>query len=412
MNAKRILLACVVAAIVAWLLLKINAARGPGAGAHSSASPAHGAISADVLQKVTASAALAKQSPTPSHPPGENAADIYKNAWVLFNALSDEEKNILSHPRQKVDADKADALFKKIQPIMDLLRHATNDATYCDWAMGPLTYNSSLPQLNLVQKLGMLAAWDASYLFPTDSSGALSDLAAQTQLGHSIGGQAVIGFLVEGSLNAVAIGLIKDNAATLSPDALSQAREMFNTSFAEQDFAQAMALEAELPRSIARALSNPQTREKTLDSLVGSTEGNDGKMRQEFEAQIQTIPAQAEWLAQVENDFVQKAQLPNAEFDAWWSQVSEDAKSKPLAAGALPALTSIRNRLRLGQVNQAMLAAGLAVLQSGPAQVASQPDPVTGQSFTYVQTAGGFELRSTFQNKGKPVTMSFPPPAQ
>ena len=49
-------------------------------------------------------------------------------------------------------------------------------------------------------------------------------------------------------------------------------------------------------------------------------------------------------------------------------------------------------------------------MQNGLARLAELHDPVTGRAFAYVAKPGGFELQSSLQVKGKPVTMSFAKP--
>jgi hypothetical protein len=351
--------------------------------------------------------AAAVSSPTPPHPKGPNAADIYKNAFALYNALTPEEKNMLGKPREEVDAEKAAALFKKIQPIMDQLRQA-KDAAYCDWAMGDMSLSKPLPQMNLVMKLGAVARWSAGYQFlASDPEGAISDLSTQLQLGRSVGTQAAIGFLVETSLNQGVINLVCDNAAALSPEATGQALELLRASVPLNDFVQAMNAEAAIAAAMGDQLSNPEMRDQLPEQLKNlQASGSAAQL-----SDADTV-SQMKWCVQVEKDFAAKALLPDAEFNAWWAQVNQQAATQPVAAATLSALDMIRSKYQSAAVNNSMAAAGLAVMQNGPEQLASRLDPMTGMPFAYVQTADGFELRSTFQSKGKPVAMMFSRPAK
>ncbi len=345
---------------------------------------------------------LPDASATPSPPPGVNGADLYKRAFELFSALTQEEKNMLAHPRDEVDAEKADALFEKIQPIMELLRQAKG-ATYVDWGLGKMRFDKPMPQLKLVTDLGRLALWDAAYLFPTDSESAVLDLSARVQLGRSIGGDGLIGFLVESSLTTTGIDLIRNNAASLTPPAFSDVMQMVDPSSSTEHFATAMNFEAEnFAQALAEMLNDPHTRQKVLDDIGGVLPPGSNV------PDIQSLTAQMKWLAQTEKTFAQKATLPDAQFDAWWSQITEEASSQPVAAAAVPNLKQLRTRYQFDALNRSMLATGLAVMQGGPEQIGLHLDPTTGKSFTYVQTATGFELRSTFANQKMPVTMTFP----
>ena len=310
---------------------------------------------------------------------------------------------MLANPREEVDAETAAALFKKIQPIMELLRQA-GTAAYCDWAMGPMSANSVMPQLNPVMKLGTVARWSAGYQFlSANPEGAIADLATQSALGQSIGKQAMLGYLVATSLNTGVINLVRDNAGSLSPEAATQALKMLGQSRQPDDLQQAMNTEAQFVLTWAEQLANPATRNQALENF--GIEGLDG-----ISKNTDSINAQIHWCAQVDRDFAAKAQLSDAEFKAWWAQINQQGASQPIAALVLPALDSMRTQLQKTSVNNSMLAAGLAILQSGPGQLGTQLDPTTGQPFSYVQTATGFELRSTFQTKGKPVIMSFSNP--
>ncbi len=346
----------------------------------------------------------ASPAPTPTHPAGVNAADLYKDAFQLLNALSDEEKKIIAHPRDEVDADKAAALFEKIQPIMDLLRRA-KDAEYCDWGVTvhPLRFDTPMPQLNAVVKLGQLAFWDAGYRFSSDPDGAVDDLATRAHLGRTIGGESWIGFLAGSSFHAGVINLVSENAAKLSPENASQVAEMLDPSTLNEDFRNAVAGVAEMQQSFLDDLSDPQKRKKVLDSM-----GTEDRLQEVLHSPVQNLSAQVKWLQQTEKELPQKAQLPDADINAWWAQVNEQARSQPLASPVLETMKGFLDRYRFNSVNSTMLSAGLAVLQNGAEALASFRDPTNGRAFTFVPTATGFELRSTFQYKNKPVTLAFP----
>lgn len=390
-----------VAIALAWIFVPRHFRSAPGPAEPGTPASAGDKLPSALPKNMPSTTRQAMPSATPSHPEGPNAADIYKNAFMLYKALTDEEKLMLAKPREEVDADKADALFKKIQPIMELLRKA-KDATYCDWGMGPVSFTTPLPQLNLVMKLGQTAQWSSGYQFlSSNPDAAISDLATQSALEHSIGAEALIGFLVVATLNQGAINLVRDNAAALSPEGMTQALDMFRSSTWNHDFQLAVKTEASWLSEIADQLSNPKIDDPTLKNMK-MVSGND----------VALIQSQIQWVQQMERDFASKAALSDTEFNAWWTQVTRQAASQPLAVTLLPNLSSIRTRYQSAAVNNSMIVAGLSILQNGPTQLNSQPDPTTGRPFTYVETANGFELRSTFQSKGKPVTMTFTYPAK
>jgi hypothetical protein len=272
--------------------------------------------------------------------------------------------------------------------------------------MGPLSFSTPLPQMNLVMKLGQVAQWSAGYQFlSSDPEPAVSDLATLSSLGQSVGNQALIGFLVDASVNQMAVNMVRENAAGLSPEATVQALEMFRAQEWNRDIKAAVEAESDLVATLAEQFSDAQSGDQALKKLntllqtSGSTELAD--------SDAASIQAQNQWYQQVLKDYASKVFAPDAEFNAWWADIPKQAVGSPLAAMALPSLNRTRNGYQAAVVNNSMIQAGLLILQNGPDQLALQPDPTTGKPFTYVQTATGFQLSSTFQSKGKPLTMSF-----
>jgi hypothetical protein len=94
------------------------------------------------------------------------------------------------------------------------------------------------------------------------------------------------------------------------------------------------------------------------------------------------------------------------EYEAWQKHETELQASSPLAK-TLANLDQFVDRTRQGEVNRAMVLAGLAVAQGGADALPSHPDPSNGQTFVYTETDDGFELQSSYQMNGKPVTMQF-----
>ncbi len=351
-------------------------------------------------------------SPAPTHPPGANAADFYKDAIALFHALTDEEKKALAHFDPKMDPEKAAALFAKIQPIMDLLRRAKSEATYADWGIGLLRFDSPMPHIMAAVSLGQVARWSAAYRFPTDAAGALNDLAAESQLGASMADQAMIGMMVSSSFTNSSINLIHDNLGSIPPELMPQVAQMFTASDISADLASGMKAESDSIQNSLKSLNDPAQQEKLARMLQGMPTGNGEKMTAaEIQAQLATLPEQAAWLTQVNQDFAQKALLPDAQFQQWWASVQDQAKARPFVSLVLPALNGVRSSLVNASVNRAMLSAGIAVMQSGPAAYATVIDPSTGRPFIYVPTANGFELHSPFLFRNKAVVRSFASPA-
>ena len=112
-------------------------------------------------------------------------------------------------------------------------------------------------------------------------------------------------------------------------------------------------------------------------------------------------------VAELQQQYAQALALPEAEYRAWLTSLDEAGKTNPFVAVFVTGLQNVVIRTQAMTVRSAMAAAGLAVIQDGPAALQSNPDPSTGQPFTYTQSADGFELQSSFQLSEKPLKASF-----
>ncbi len=341
---------------------------------------------------------------------GVDASVFYKNAFVLYAALTDEEKKMLRQPVAELDEETAAALFKKIQPIMELLRQGA-EADYCEWALGEPSFDMRLPHISKSVELGRLARWSADYRFPSDSQGALGDLQMQARLGDHLA-DTVIGWLVQMSMENGANKVLGRHAGTFDEAEALQAQDFLQSSTVGKNGARAFATEAAGMEAMMKKLMSqtPAERVKVLQLMDAPCEEVLQTAIQRMLQDEAALTAEFQYLRQVEQQLGESMQWPEAQYQAWWKGVEGSLPEHPLAAMTLPALAGVRTRVQQGQVEQAMLSAGLTLLQSGPEQLGRFRDPVTGTTFAYVPKPDGFELQSTFKNRGKPVTMSFTQP--
>jgi hypothetical protein len=333
---------------------------------------------------------------------GTNAAEFYKQAIGLYNQLTDDEKNMLRHPRDKQDPKVAAALYAKIQPIMDLLRKARK-ADYADWGLGPMTLENSTnktAQYTSAQQLAVLAIWDSTYRFQSDPDGAVGDLAAMEALGRSED-DSLIGLMVENSIHSGAMWLLAQNAGGITSAAGPDLAEIVNPAAVQQSFQIGLDAEASMLQSALDEYANPATRNGSLIQKWTSLGALSGEQ----------AVSDLEWLEQTEQALGTDLQESNAQFQQWWAQKQAQAASMPLVGTALSNLANVRAQSQMSVAWNAMLAAGMALEQNNQAQFQSIPDPSTGQPFTVTQTATGFQLGSAMQYHGKPVTLSFSMPA-
>lgn len=375
MNIKKSLFLFSLVLVVLWILL-------PGARRPEQPDPAQKqARSAPLQTKPSIADGLAapQRSDGGVSPSGTNAADLYKQAFMLWRKLSDADKKLLRE-RAKIDPATAPALLEKIKPILALLREAGR-ADYCDWAMGELSFETPLPQIGLVMDLGRVGAWAATYLFKEDPDAACQVLADHQSLGDSVRNFCLIGSLVQNSMGSVEGWVLRENFASLTPALAEKYKPLFAPSAVEADFPESFQAESALMRK-----------------LVNSPEFA------KFQKQGQ-LPISAEQIEQILKQYEQGSkmlQASDAEFSKWNSELQNLAKGTAMET-AVPDWGKIRSSFKKRILQRQMLGAALAFTQSAPKQ-----SVVGGQPFIYRQTPGGFELESRVRFDGKPVVLSFP----
>ncbi|HVM60476.1 MAG TPA: hypothetical protein VMV72_06360, partial [Verrucomicrobiae bacterium] len=114
-----------------------------------------------------------------------NAADLYRQAFALYAALTNDEKSILGDWRTNVDASVEAELCEKIRPICDLM-HQASAVTNCDWGIGPITFDTRLQHFPASRKIAQAALWSAAHCRSNDVTGAAVDALSILRLGRSI----------------------------------------------------------------------------------------------------------------------------------------------------------------------------------------------------------------------------------
>ena len=315
-------------------------------------------------------------------PGGTNAADLYKRAYALLNNLSEEEKQLLKS-RNKSDPAKAAALLEKIQPILALLKQGAK-ADYCDWAFEDLTLGSPWPHLEQIYKLGNLTTWAAAQLFPQNPEAALELLSDQASLGDSVSNYALVGALVQNSLESKADALIRENFSSLTPELIEKYKSLLGSSPAGRDFPEAFQAEVAFGRDFLR---NPS--------------GDDPRVA-EFQKKLQAFGS-PERLDRIMDFYQQGSKMleySDAEFAAWEAQLKSMAQGTPLET-ILIFPEKFRSSFQKRITEREMLMGAIGILQNPRLAVSNQ-------QFIYRETAKGFELESRRKFKGKPVLMSFP----
>lgn len=407
-RAFRLLAMAALAASLGWLVLRANRGAPPPAAPDPEA---HLAGTSARTPATTPAPPVAPVSGEPWHEPvartGVDASNFYKNAFVLFDQLTEEEIKMIRAPKEEVDAEKAAALFEKIRAIMDLLREAAA-ADYCEWGLAPYSFDTPMPHITKAQDLGRLALWAAAYQFPTDPSAALDDLAVRGRLGHHLA-DTVIGLLVETNFEKTAHDLVRENLGSFDAPTASVAARFVLISDINRDIARAFASEVASVASGAKQLAATSVEEGA--QLLGAAGSAEVEKALAIFSDPARLAAEVAFIRATEDTMSKAMKWPEAQFQTWWKGVEgEIANGHPLAQLTIPNIAGVQARVQQRRVERTILGAGLDVLQNGPAQLARYRDPATGKALTYVRTPSGFDLRSTYQVKGKPVTFSFPQP--
>ena len=122
------------------------------------------------------------------------------------------------------------------------------------------------------------------------------------------------------------------------------------------------------------------------------------------------IVAAGRQVSDLEREYAQVLGATDAEYHAFLDKVHAAEATNPLLKMVWPATEAIEDKTRAMIVQRAMTVAGLAVAQEGPGALAGYADPATGQPFQYQATPTGFELQSAYQQKGKPMALTFVKP--
>ena len=129
----------------------------------------------DMAPEVERAAAPIHEETAPQEPASvvTNAADLYRQAFALFTAFTNDPAAmlILSDWQTNVDAATEADLCEKMRPICDLM-HQASAVTNCDWGVEPIMWDTKLPYLNASRQLARAVVWNAAHCRPNDATGA------------------------------------------------------------------------------------------------------------------------------------------------------------------------------------------------------------------------------------------------
>jgi hypothetical protein len=348
-------------------------------------------------------------SETPTNQPENsittNAADLYRQAFALYDALSKDEKGLLGDWRTNVDASVEAELCEKIRPICDLM-HQASAVTNCDWGIEPITFTTKFPHLTASRNIARAAIWNAAHCRSNDVTGATEDVLSVLRVGHNVSRSALIGCLVDMALQNIASSYVTQNLGSFSRADNQRLTAALSDPAYEEVPSHAVEQEADIMGRMAVELTSMPAAEieKGLSKL-----GFDASLHPDSPELDRA--AERAWLEQIADSERELARAlassSEDEYEAWLKHTAELQASNPLAKDLMPDYDPFVNKARGEEVNRALVVAGLAVAQGGTESLPSHPDPSSGQPFVYTETADGFQLQSTYEAYGKPVTMQF-----
>ncbi|MCG3148388.1 MAG: hypothetical protein PCFJNLEI_01831 [Verrucomicrobiae bacterium] len=327
-----------------------------------------------------------------------NAADVYRQAFALFDALSAADKETVANWQSNVTAAVAAELCEKIRPIGDLMQAATQ-VTNCDWGLvKPLRPNTPFVHLAKARALARLGVWRAQYC--QAGGGAAEDIAAVLRLGQQVDDCMLIGSLVDVAIENLALSCVASNlSAYVGNDWFL---DLLGESFAGESASRAIQMEADFAEQVARdiAAKSPEqiTEYLTAHELTGPVDWT------VFQAEMKTLVAIQRELAGV------LATGDAEQFEDWLRRYNSLNFTTPLTRELMAGYDKYFQKIQTAVVNHAMVTAALAVVTHGVVALQRYPDPSTEQPFTYQKIHGGFELQSAYNVNDKPLKIFFPIP--
>jgi hypothetical protein len=325
-----------------------------------------------------------------------NAADLYRQAFALYDALSDDERSLLDHWSTNVDAAVESELCGKIRPICDLM-HQTAGLTNCDWGNSEMALDTFMPPvITPSRSIAHATMWSVTHCRFNDAAGATDDITAILRLGRQISQVSMIGGFEDVRLQELVTSYIaKDIGLFRGADAERLATTLRDSGY---DDAPIRALQAEAEMADRRA---SEIMVKSANAMyVNDDHGSVVDQPPFVEQQQQVSDLQLELANAL-------ATSSDEDYQAWQQHAMALEAANPLAQRIVASDETFMDSVQRAEVTRAMVAAALVVAQDGENALPSYPDPPTGKPFTYTETANGFELQSSFQVNGKPMTMQF-----
>jgi hypothetical protein len=355
---------------------------------------------------------------------GANAALKYWQAFATLPKFSDAEQTKLmaEHLTMPLDAQARESV-SKAEYALRMMHHGAM-LPRCDWGIGWEADGIEvlLPQMPAARVLSSLACLRARMRFEEGRGAeAIDDIVAATNLGRQVSRDgSLIGVLVGYSIeartsDALALYLPKLDPKTIKDlrtrlDALPEggnptvglrACEEKTLEWFIRKVKSAKDKEGLVALLAPFAVTAAQPEGRARDSVEGGRAlldecgGTAAGVLKFAEAAQPSYAVMAEKMA-----------LPLAQFEKEFDRETMRQAGNPVFKLFFPALAKVRRSQARAEVRRALLSAAFAVQLDGPDARKKHPDPVTGGSFEYAGFAGGFELRSKFEQDRLPLTLT------
>jgi hypothetical protein len=344
-------------------------------------------------------------------PVSDNAALQYWQAFATIPTLdADQEKLLQNWATVPLDEAATKLLDQSQTSLMFLHRGAQRRE--CDWG---LDYRDGgqlfLPHLIRARTLARIAALDARQAFENkDYKRAHDDAFGMVTLARHVGkDHTIVNMLVCFAIE----GTVVDLAAPYLPEVQAPYADVLEECEAlppSPPLAQAVLGEKRMAYTVLNQLAEAEHRRpgswrETWKSILGGDVGGAADPLQsavKFEEVLDLV----EKFQSVYDELAELMALPPAEFDARYPEFAKRASAtSPVAEVLLPAVEKTVAVQRRSEARLAMLLAAIAVIESGPEELAGIKDPFGDGPFEYRKLDTGFQLSSKLLEDGKPVTL-------
>jgi hypothetical protein len=361
---------------------------------------------------ITTSASAAEPAPT------TNAALKYWQAFANLNFDKEQEKILETWSKAPLDAA-ADKLLDN-SSVMLRQMHRGAQLNDCNWGLdfedGP---GMILPHLGKARTLTRVAALSARREFARKNSGAAIDVAldAFTMARHCNTDFTLISTLVRYAdeitiFEALAPHLPSLDAKQLERLAAALDAPLGGYTISDSIVAEKRYMAEWLIRKLKEAEANKSgTYREVLESLIGPAESKE--VAAANERLMKTVDSFAKAIKLTEDllpmydELARLYSLPAKEFDVKYPPFDKEAKGgNAMAALLLPAINNVAAAQRRNQTQRALFRAAIDIVHGGSEKAKATKDPFGDGPFYYRAFEGGFELKSKFQFKGNPVTLT------